>query len=432
MTEIKKEPIEFYDYKNENNKSGLKKVSTDTIEFINQKIASLQSLEEIIDFLFTNLQEIIPCDRIAVSFFEENGKRLTIYYVKANYSDIKLEKGYSADIDNSSLEKVFADGTPRIINDLQKYLITHPASDTTKLLVKEGVNSSITTPLSVENRPVGLLFISSKKPDVYDRSHMIIHMMIVERLGQAVEKAFRIGQLSDSINSYMEMLSFVSHELKSPLDSIITLGNTLAAGYFGEVDSKHKDYILRMVNKAKFMKEMTTEYLTLSRFENRDVYLDITEADMAGNILEESIEIVMPLAIEKKMLINRHIAHAVRVECDVTLIKIVTNNLLSNAIKYGDENGIIDITLTSDDKDLTLSIRNTGPGFPEEAKVKLFRKFSRIEKTELMKRKGTGVGLYNSWKIIKLHNGQIWAESKENEWAEFSFKIPLKNIKKQL
>jgi len=430
MTEIKKRPIDFYDYKNVNNQSELNLKSAAAVDFINNKIASLQSLEEIIDFLFINIREIIPCDRIAVSFFEENGKRLTIFYVKADYSDLKLDKGYSAEIDNSSLEKVFADGTPRVINNLSEYLKTHPASDTTKLLVQEGINSSITAPLSVENRPVGLLFISSKEQNIYDESHIINHMKIVERLGQAVEKAVRIEQLSDSINSYLEMLSFVSHELKSPLDSMITLGNTLADGYFGAMDEKHKQYILRMVNKAKYMKEMTTEYLTLSRFENKNVDLYITQTDMVKNILDETIEMITPLALEKKIRINKKTPEALTVECDVTLIKIVANNLLSNAVKYGDENGIIDVTMTYNEKELTLSIRNTGPGFPEEAKSKLFRKFSRIEKAELMKRKGTGVGLYNSWKIIQLHNGHIRAESEENKWAEFSFRIPLKNIKK--
>ncbi len=432
MPEIKKLPIEYYDYKNVNTNLGLEPAAARSIELINTKIASLQSLEEIIDFLFINIQNIIPCDRIAVSFFEENGKRLTIYYVKANYNVVKLKKGYSAEIENSSLEKVFSDGTPRIINDLQEYLKNHPASDSTKVIVKEGINASITAPLFVENRPVGLIFLSSKEKNIYNKSHLMNHMQIVERLGQAVEKTYRIEQLSESINSYLEMLSFVSHELKSPLDSIITLGNTLADGYFGDVNEKHKAYILRMVKKAKFMKEMTTEYLTLSRFENKNVDLYITEADMKKNILDEAIEMATPLALEKNIEINLNITQTVIVECDVTLIKIVTNNLLSNAIKYGDEDGTVDITLTSNEKELTLSVKNTGPGFPEEAKTKLFRKFSRIEKTELMKRKGTGVGLYNSWKIIKLHNGIIQAESKENEWAEFSFTIPLKNEKKSL
>ncbi len=432
MTEIKRIPIEYYSIKDALDKTEMESRSGNAVDFINKKIASLQTLDEIIDFLFINIQQIIPCDRIAVSFFEENGKRATIYYVKANYNSIYLKKGYSADINNSSLEKIFNDGTPRIINDLQEYLKTHPASDTTLLLVKEGINSSITAPLSVEGRPVGLIFISSKNRNIYDSTHIINHMLIVERIGQAVEKTFRIEQLSESINSYLEMLSFVSHELKSPLDSIITLGNTLAGGYFGEVNEKHKDYIIRMVNKAKYLKEMTTEYLTLSRFENKNVDLYITETDMAKNIIEESLDIVMPLAAEKKITINKNITRNIIVECDATLIKIVTNNILSNAVKYSDENGKVDINLSSDGVDIILSVKNTGPGFPEEAKSKLFRKFSRIEKSELMKRKGTGVGLYNSWKIIKLHNGHIWAESKENEWAEFSFRIPLKNIKKQI
>ncbi len=429
MTEIIKAPIEFYDYKNTNNIDEFDPAANQAIEFINTKIASLQTLEEIIDFLFTNIQDVIPCDRIAVSFFEENGKRLTIYYVKANYDVVKLKKGYSAEIVNSSLEKVFSEGTPRIINDLQEYLKNHPSSDSTKVIVREGINASITAPLYVENRPVGLLFLSSTRRNIYTKSHLRNHLKIVERLGQAVEKAFTIGQLSESINSYLEMLSFVSHELKSPLDSIITMGNTLAEGYFGDINEKHKDYILRMVKKAKFLKEMTTEYLTLSRFENKNVDLYLTEIEFVKNILDESIEIVTPLALEKNIEFNRHFSQSVTVECDVTLIKIVVNNLLSNAVKYGDEDGVVDITLTFDEKELTLAIKNTGPGFPEEAKSKLFRKFSRIEKDELMKRKGTGVGLYNSWKIIKLHGGIIRADSKENEWAEFSFTIPLKNIK---
>lgn len=426
MNRSGKDPIEFYTLA-QRESADITGSGYERIELINNKVASFQTLGEIIDFLFDNIQGIVPCERIAVSFFEENGKRAVIYYVKASYEKIMLEKGYNADIDNSSLEKVFSERSPRIINDLQEYLKSHPASDTTKLLVLEGINSSITIPLLVEDRPVGLLFISSVNTSIYGRDHLAKLLMIVERIGQAVEKAWVIDRLSESINSYLEMLSFVSHELKSPLDSIITLGNTLAAGYFGRLEDNHKNYILRMVSKAKYLKEMTTEYLTLSRFENSDMRINVTETDIVSGVIDESVEIVLPLAAEKKVKINNHSAGPVVVECDTTLIKIVVNNLLSNAVKYADDSGTIDIKLDVSGSELTLSVRNTGPGFPEEAKSKLFRKFSRIEKDELMKRKGTGVGLYNSWKIIRLHGGTIHADSKENEWAEFSFTIPLKN-----
>ncbi len=396
------------------------------LEHINSKVASQETLGEIIDFLFINIQEIIPCDRIALSFFEENGRRLTVYHVRTNYAEIHMDKGYSADIDNSSLEKVFAAGTPRVINNLKEYLKTHPASDSTELLIKEGINSSITCPISVEGRPVGLLFISSGKTEIYNTNHVLMNLLIIERIAQAVEKAYRIEKLTEAINSYMEMLSFVSHELKSPLDSIISLGNTLAGGYFGAMDPKHRDYVQRMVSKAKFLREMTSEYLTLSRFENENIGAYFQECSFGKEIIDETAEIISPQVAEKKMSLNVNIKSEVTVDCDKNLMKIVMNNLMSNAVKYGNESGRIDVTVFSDELQLHVSVRNTGPGFPEEAKSKLFRKFSRIETDELMKRKGTGVGLYTTWKIIQMHKGHIKAESKQNEWAEFSFTLPLK------
>ncbi len=417
------DPIEFIS--NDENKSIQGKETMEKIDHINLKIASLQSLEEIVDFLFNNIQDIVPTDRIAVSFFEENGKRLSIYYVKANYDNLHLVKGYGADIKGSSLEKVFSAMTPRIINDLEEYLKGRKASESTELLIKEGIHSSITCPVSVEGRPVGLLFLSSKNPKGYKKEHLNILLQIVERFGQAVEKALRIENLSEAINSYMEMLSFVSHELKSPLDSIISLGNTLSGGYFGKMDEKHRDYVLRMVSRAKYLREMTGEYLTLSQFESNQIDLKLSQIDFCKDILEESIEIILPLLFEKNIKLNRNFPEGgAPVLCDSTLIKVVVNNLLSNAVKYSNENGIVDINTALTDEDLTFSVKNTGPGFPPEAKARLFRKFSRIETGELMKRKGTGVGLYTSWKIINLHSGDIGAESKEGEWAMFKFSIP--------
>ncbi len=397
-----------------------------TIDFINQKIAAIESLPQIIDFLFEKMQIIIPCHRLAVSFFEEDGKRLTIYYVKASYEPLYLNPGYSADIDNSSLERVFASGEIRIINNLMLYLKDHPASDTTKLLIQEGINSSITIPLNVDGRPVGLLFISSRDIQSYNLESVEITKMIIERIGQAVEKTYRIQKLSEAINSYMEMLSFVSHELKSPLDSIISLGTTLAEGYFGKMDERHREYVWRMIKKAKYLREMVSEYLTLSRFENNNIGIYIQDCNFYKDVIEEIYDIIKPQANEKNIKINLHLEQDLTLQCDINLIKIVMNNLMSNAVKYGNENGTIDLKAWKDEENIYVSVKNTGPGFPPEAKSKLFRKFSRIETDELMKRKGTGVGLYTTWKIIQMHKGHIKAESKLNEWAEFSFNLPLK------
>jgi len=73
---------------------------------------------------------------------------------------------------------------------------------------------------------------------------------------------------------------------------------------------------------------------------------------------------------------------------------------------------------------LAVTVWNEGPGFPESERGKLFRKFSRLQVPELLRRKGSGVGLYTSWRIVNLHGGRISARSEPGAWAEFSFTIP--------
>jgi signal transduction histidine kinase len=111
------------------------------------------------------------------------------------------------------------------------------------------------------------------------------------------------------------------------------------------------------------------------------------------------------------------------------LLRIVTVNLLDNAIKYGNEGGDIRVKaeVLLDPKNgqrLRISVWNSGPGFSQSQQDQLFRRFSRLDDPALKSRRGTGVGLYNSWRIVQLHKGRITADSKHGEWAEFSFEIP--------
>ncbi len=395
------------------------------LDYINQKIAAGNSLGEIIDFLFETIQPLVPCDRIGVSFIEEQGLRMTLYYVAANYQPLHLERGYGADLAGSSLNEIFESGSMRILNDLECYYRDHPSSESTRLLMQEGILSSATCPLRVEDRPVGLLFFSSKRRQAYSRRELAMHAAVSERLSQAVEKAYRIEQLSESINSYMDMLGFVTHELKSPLDSLIIMGNTLLQGYFGEIPDRVEETINRMIKRADQLSEMVHQYLNLSRFETGSVKKIFHDADIIGEAVIPAIETIEPQIREQDITLEKNYPESVgTVFCDPSLIKIVITNLLSNAVKYGNAGGTIRITVIREGGKFICTVWNEGPGFPESEKKKLFRKFSRLESSELMKRKGTGIGLYTSWKIIRLHDGRIKGTSEEGQWAEFTFEIP--------
>lgn len=392
------------------------------LDAINQKIASGQSLVDIIEYFFKETQHIMPCDRIGIAF-SDDGKRLTLYHVIASYSPLYLDKGYTADLKGSSLEKIFSDRAPRIINDLEEYYKKNPKSESTQLLLKEGVMSSMTCPLYVEGRIVGVLFRSSRKKNMYGPREVMLHHAIAERLSQAVEKAYRIEQLTQAINAYMEMLSFVTHELKSPLSSIVTLGTTLRQGYFGQIQEHCKNTIDRILVQAEYLLAIVNEYLNLARLETASMPIRKSSVTITTDIIEPALAIVQPQADAKHITIEKHYED-ITLQCDPDAIKIVMHNLLSNAIKYNVENGIIRITVTRNDV-CRIVVWNTGPGFPEEQKHKLFKRFSRIETNELMARKGSGIGLFVSWNIVQLHNGRIYAHSVLGQYAQFTVELPL-------
>ncbi|MEW6356470.1 MAG: GAF domain-containing sensor histidine kinase [Planctomycetota bacterium] len=396
------------------------------LDKVNQKVAAAESLEQVVDFVFETTRPLCPCDRIGLAFVEEDGRRVTAHYAVADYEPILLRKPYSEDLNGSSLKEVIERGALRIINNLETYLKEHPKSVSTKLILKEGVRSSMTCPLSVDGRNVGLLFRSSRQPNAYDDHDVLMHQAIAERLSQAVEKARRIEQLQNALNDYFEMLGFVSHELKSPVASMVTNARVLLDGYVGELTEKQRARIEPMVRKGEYLLGLVREYLDLARMEGGNLEPKFTTVDdFVNDVVEPSIEIVLPQIEEKKMRLTRNLPDGpIRVECDPNLLKIVVVNLIGNAAKYGNDGGEIRVAVERNDMELNVAVWNEGPGFPPSARAKLFRKFSRIETPELMKRKGTGVGLYTSWRIIQLHGGRMAAESEEGSWAEFSFRIP--------
>ncbi len=396
------------------------------LDTINRKVAASESLPSLTDFLFESLRKISPTNRVALAFVEEGEHRVVAHYARADYEPMLLKAGYAEDLTGSSLAKVIESGQPRVINDLQQYLADHPRSSSTALVVREGLRSSMTCPLHVDGRNVGLLFRSSTQPHAYDEHQVRLQQAIAESLSQAVDKAFRIEQLTEANRAYTEMLGFVSHELKNPVASMVMDAKLLAQGYLGELTDKQKDKIERSIAKGEYLLGLVREYLDLARIESGNLKANFTEdVDFIDKVIEPAIDIIDPQRESKDMTFDLLLPDGrPTVACDVDMLKIVLVNLIGNAVKYGNEAGQVKVTVRHTDTQFRVSVWNEGPGFSDAEKPKLFRKFSRLDSPELRKQKGTGVGLYSCWQIVQLHGGHIRARSMEGEWAEFYFYIP--------
>ncbi|MBN1864131.1 MAG: GAF domain-containing sensor histidine kinase [Victivallales bacterium] len=395
---------------------------------VNSKVSAGESLDDVMNSLFDCISKVNPkCDRLGLSLLVEDSRRATAHWTRAEYEPVLLKGGYSEDIQGTSLDKLLQGNKVRIINDLPAYLRKHPSSRSSRILVKEGVRSNLTVPLKVEHRVVGLLFMSSRASHSFSRRHALFALATAERLSQTIEKAALIEQLIEASSSYSEMLGFVSHELKSPVASIVTDANLLLDGYLGDMDLKQKEKIAKMVVKAEYLLSLVKDYLDLARLEGPGLKADPKDdVNFIEDVVEPCIDILTPQMEEKDIRLERDYPKGLlSVCCDPSLMKTAVINFIGNAVKYGIKGGKVRIKAEKTREGLSFSVWNEGPGFPPEGREKLFKRFSRIRTEELMKQKGTGVGLYSTRRIIQLHKGKVDAHSEQGRWAEFSFSIPL-------
>ena len=183
----------------------------DIIQGINQG----RTLDEVLDLIWKRLSSFVPYDRIAIAVTDPKKERLSIIAARSD-GKIVLNKGYTGAIAGSTLEPLIREGRTRILNDLQEYLRKKPQSDSTRLIVKEGMRSSLTLPLLVQGTPVGVMFFSSREVDVYKPEHEEFLRTIVGHVAVAIEKSRLIDELR-------EKGEFLENILQNSADAIIVL-----------------------------------------------------------------------------------------------------------------------------------------------------------------------------------------------------------------
>ena len=165
-----------------------------TLMRITERINRGLALEEILDFLYEEMRSAIPYDRVGLALIDLQQMTVIARWARSNRT-VLLESGYSARLRGSSLQQIVDTGQPRIINDLEAYLEEKPDSQSTMLIVDEGLRSSLTCPLIVQGRPVGFVFFSSTAKDTYRDVHVAFFQQIAGQLSTIVEK----GRLYDEL-----------------------------------------------------------------------------------------------------------------------------------------------------------------------------------------------------------------------------------------
>ena len=221
-----------------------------------------------------------------------------------------------------------------------------------------------------------------------------------------------------------EFVANVSHELKTPIQSIMGYSETLLEG---DIEKDMLQKFLGIINsEAKRMDRMVKELLELSKYDRTQAKLEKVEFNLY-ELTKEAID-SLNIEIEKKKLTLEFLPPVMKmplVFADKNGIQRVIYNILTNAIKYTDDGGTIRVYVGCVENTAYIKVKDTGIGIPKEDLNKIFERFYRVDKARTRKTGGTGLGLSIAKEILDQNDALINITSELGEGTEVVIRIPV-------
>lgn len=238
------------------------------------------------------------------------------------------------------------------------------------------------------------------------------------------EAIMAMNQAKEANRAKDTFLSNMSHELRTPLNAIIGFSQILVAK--PDTPTGVKPFIEKILISGKNLLALVNTILDFSKIEAGKMDVHKTPFLM-NDLIHEAYILVEPMAEKKGLTLITNIDEGIMVYADRQLIKQVIINLLSNAIKFSPEKETIVIHHYREEEKNIFCISDHGHGIPNEKIESLFSPFVQIREHQSEATKGTGLGLSIVKKIIELHEGTIWVESRIEEGSQFYFSLPIAN-----
>jgi len=397
------------------------------LTLVTEKINSGLLLDDVLNHVYDAFDPLLPFDRIGFSLLEENDQGEVIArarWFRPQRANTQLGAGYSAPLRGSSLERVVNTGRPRILNDLEAYLAEHPNSESTRLIVAEGVRASLTCPLVALGKPVGFMFFSSFEKNAYKDAHVELFLGIAGQLSTIVEKSRLYQELLELNELKSRFIGIAAHDLRSPLTVIKGYADLLGEGVAGKVSDRQRGILGNIDQACERMLALINDLLDVSVIESGKLELDRSPVPFSG-YLEEVRGTQEILAQAKGIHLRLEVPEGLpAVSMDVHRMGEVFDNLLSNAFKFSEPGSEVILRAEPYRDGVKVLVIDEGPGIAEDEVPKLFGAFQRGSSRTTGGESSTGLGLAIVKRLVEAHGGHIWIESTLGEGASFIFTLP--------
>lgn len=292
-------------------------------------------------------------------------------------------------------------------------------------------NAEVCVPLFISGRLYGVINMGPRGGCGYDsETRDFLKLLAVQsaiaihnaNLHQALVRQNR--ELGEASRFKTQLMSNLSHELRTPISSIIGLSELMSDGSDGELSEEQTRHLTLIRGSGMRLLQAVEAMLDISKLEVNKLDLDVQKVNI-GRLAMQVVEKLKPNP--KTTIVVGVTEETPGVWGDARRVHQVLKHLLDNAVKFTNR-GRISVGAQKCGEMLKVSVRDTGPGIALDKQKMIFDGFSQVDSGMAREHEGLGLGLAISRKLVELHGGRLWLKSKPGEGSEFFFTLPLKPI----
>ena len=357
---------------------------------------------------------------VSVFAVRQEEKQLVLVGHSGNYAEY-LPWGYKLGMDKGLAGWSAVNGERLLVNDVtvdRRYI--GPSNGSTK--------SALVVPIRAGNETVGVLNIEEPKLSAFDETDAFTFQVFCDQIGNTMKTASRYQELKENAERLHELdklksefVGIVSHDFRSPLSSILLAARGLLKNEEFTESKQVKEYINIIIEQANRLNRLAEDTLSVTELESGQLSYSFKILNVE-RLVQDALALVK---FSSKHKLSYHVdPNVAYVKGDQNKLRQVVTNLVSNAVKYSPQGGkvIVEVKEFSPTEAL-FSVSDEGVGIPDEAKDKLFRKFSRVDQKEFKEIRGAGLGLWISKEIVNAHVGKVWCESEVGKGSTFRFTL---------
>ena len=379
--------------------------------------------------IFEVLEEIIPFWRGAIFYLSPDNLSLEFSKNFEKIETIKISEKLSAKLYDTT-DETFKPDIAKLFNTQEERLLCE------KLVIKGAVFGIIV--LEKENEDFSfdekLIFktcASIIANLIKDLELSKVLKMQVEALQSGIitsNKAYETvkkqnKKIKENEKQQNEFIANISHDLRTPLNSIIGFSELLSNKIVGELNEKQNGYVEDIKIAGLKLLEMINEVLDIAKIESHTVKLNISDI-YADVLIDEVCNIIKPISDKKHISISKNIVGEILFKGDFIKLQQVLFNILGNAVKFSPGNSEIKISAKRNQDNVVITIKDEGIGIPKKYHKKIFEKFFQVENSMSKTEASTGLGLAISKEFVKMHGGEIIVNSGVNKGTSFTIQIP--------